>query len=158
MTMKKNNPKKAGRPEKYLKKFNRMAYNICLLGADDAQLAKIFEVNEDTINTWKVKYPLFSVSIKKGKDLADAEIAKSLFQRAKGYKHEVIKIFHSDTSGTTAIPYVERYPPDTTAAIFWLKNRQKSNWRDKHEIEHGANTSLLTSLLKQLDGKAKPIQ
>jgi hypothetical protein len=31
------------------------------------------------------------------------------------------------------VPYTERYPPDTAAAIFWLKNRQPKHWRDKVE-------------------------
>ncbi len=33
------------------------------------------------------------------------------------------------------VPYVEHYAPDTTAAIFWLKNRQPAQWRDKIEAE-----------------------
>lgn len=32
--------------------------------------------------------------------------------------------------------YIEHYPPDTTAAIFWLKNRQPAKWRDKKEVEN----------------------
>ena len=31
---------------------------------------------------------------------------------------------------------VEHYPPDTTAMIFWLKNRQPDRWRDRAEVEH----------------------
>lgn len=30
----------------------------------------------------------------------------------------------------------KRQAPDTTAAIFWLKNRKPKEWRDKHELEH----------------------
>ena len=33
------------------------------------------------------------------------------------------------------VDYIERYPPDTTAAIFWLKNRQRATWRDKQDVE-----------------------
>ena len=31
-------------------------------------------------------------------------------------------------------PSVKYYPPDSTALIFWLKNRKPKDWRDK--IEH----------------------
>ena len=33
-------------------------------------------------------------------------------------------------------PYVEHVPPDTTAAIFWLKNRDPAHWRDAWQLEH----------------------
>jgi len=33
------------------------------------------------------------------------------------------------------VPTVKHYPPDTTAAIFWLKNRQPAKWREKQEVE-----------------------
>jgi hypothetical protein len=33
-------------------------------------------------------------------------------------------------------PYTEHVPPDTTAAIFWLKNRNPSAWRDAWQLEH----------------------
>jgi hypothetical protein len=32
-------------------------------------------------------------------------------------------------------PYVEHVPPDTTAAIFWLKNRDPARWRDAWQID-----------------------
>jgi hypothetical protein len=32
--------------------------------------------------------------------------------------------------------YVRHYPPDPTSMIFWLKNRQPQDWRDKQEHEH----------------------
>lgn len=32
---------------------------------------------------------------------------------------------------------VKQVAPDTTAQIFWLKNRKPAEWRDKREIEHG---------------------
>jgi hypothetical protein len=31
---------------------------------------------------------------------------------------------------------------DTTAAIFWLKNRQPDRWRDRREFEHGGKVDL----------------
>jgi hypothetical protein len=63
-------------------------------------------------------------------------VAESLLHRAKGYSHDAVKIFNDRETGVTQVPYIERYPPDTTAAIFWLKNRQPAIWRDKTETNH----------------------
>ena len=128
-----------GRPTKYKEEYCEQAYKLCLLGATDAKLADFFVVNEDTINKWKIDYPQFSESLKRGKDDADAVIAQSLFHRAKGYSHPEDKIFNDDGSAMV-VPTTKHYPPDTTACIFWLKNRQKDKWRDKTESEiTGAN-------------------
>ena len=126
----------AGRPTLYREEYADKAFKLCLMGATDAKLAEFFEVNEDTINEWKKRHPEFSESLKRGKDDADAVIAASLYHRAKGYSHKAVKIFADPKSGAEQIvEYVEQYPPDTTAAIFWLKNRQRANWRDKTEQE-----------------------
>ena len=53
-----------------------------------------------------------------------------------------MKIVADAKTGTEHIvPYTERYPPDTTAAIFWLKNRRPDLWRDKHRIEHSGQVA-----------------
>jgi hypothetical protein len=91
-------------------------------------------VKVSTIYCWKKAHPEFSEALKKGKTLADAEVAEKLYHRACGYSHPAVKIFQYE--GTPVeVPYTEHYPPDTTAAIFWLKNRQPSKWRDKRESE-----------------------
>lgn len=105
------------------------------LGATDADLAKFFNVEERTIHNWKHEHPAFLEAIIEGKDVSDAKVAKSLYQRALGYSHEAVKIFADPKTGTELqVPYTEHYPPDTTAAIFWLKNRQSAKWRDR--VEH----------------------
>lgn len=126
-----------GRPTLYKKEYNEQAYKLCLLGATDATLADFFEVNEDTINEWKKVHKSFSESLKKGKTLADAEIAKALYHRAKGYEHPDvdIKIYEGQII-TTEI--TKHYAPDSTAAIFWLKNRQPKEWRDKQDLDVNA--------------------
>lgn len=154
--MKKKKVHPGGRPEKYLKENADLAYKFCLLGADDSQLAEFFDVEEKTVNNWKRKHPEFLQSIKRGKNIADAEVAHSLYKRAIGYEHEAVKIFHSENDGTTEVPYIEHYPPDTGAAMAWLKNRQKGKWRDKQDVEHGINPDL-ASLLQSLDGTANTL-
>jgi hypothetical protein len=122
----------AGRPTDYKEEYNAQAEKLCKLGATDKELADFFEVVESTINEWKLKHPEFSESIKAGKILADSEVAEKLFKRATGYSHEDVDIKVIDGQIVTT-DLVKHYPPDTTAAIFWLKNRQKEKWRDKTE-------------------------
>lgn len=122
------------RPSKYKQEFAAQALKLCRLGATDKELADFFEVNEDTINGWKKVHPEFSESLKGGKALADAEVADKLFKRATGYEHEAVKIVaNANTGQEHIVNYTERYAPDTTAAIFWLKNRRPDMWRDKQE-------------------------
>jgi len=125
----------AGRPTDYRDDYVDQAYKLCLLGATDAQMADIFGVSEQTLNTWKKAHPEFLESITRGKVLADAEIAHSLYHRAKGYSHPEDKIFN-DEGSAMIVPTVKHYPPDTQAASLWLRNRRPADWRDKIETVH----------------------
>jgi DNA-binding XRE family transcriptional regulator len=129
--------KKNGRPTKYKPEYDQLATNYCLLGATNEDLAKYFEVSHQTINTWFTEHPSFLDAIKKGREDADANVAKSLYQRALGYSHKAKKIFADAKSGEVVeVEYTEQYPPEVAAAIFWLKNRQRDKWRDKTHVEN----------------------
>lgn len=122
------------RPTKYQDSYAAQALKLCRLGATDKELADFFGVAESTVNKWKDDHPEFSESLKEGKGLADAEVADKLFKRATGYEHNAVKIVaNANTGQEHIVNYTERYPPDTTAAIFWLKNRRPDLWRDKTE-------------------------
>ncbi|MGV0921887.1 hypothetical protein ACTS94_16320 [Empedobacter falsenii] len=125
---------KVGAPSLYKPQYNEQVYKLCLLGATDSEIGDFFNVDERTINNWKVEFPEFFQSIKKGKEYADANVASKLYNRALGYEHEEDKIFN-DQGVPLIVPTIKHYPPDTTAAIFWLKNRQPAKWRDKQEVE-----------------------
>lgn len=129
-----------GRPTDYDESFCIQAEKLCKLGATDEELADFFEVTKQTINNWKVVHPEFFSSIKSGKQIADAEVADRLYQRALGYEHNDVHILTvSDGAGAGShveqVPIRKIYPPDPTAAIFWLKNRRPKEWRDKQEID-----------------------
>lgn len=117
-----------GRPTSYNAEYAEWAVKLCRLGATDADIAKAFEVSETTINAWKHEHVEFSEALKKGKAFADAEVADKLFQRATGYSHPAVKMFMFQ-GVVVKEEYTEHYPPDTTAAIFWLKNRRSDLWR-----------------------------
>lgn len=116
------------RPTKYKAEFAEQAYKLCLLGATDEEMADFFEVAVSTISKWKKDHPAFSEAIKRGKRLADANVAESLYKRACGYSHKAVKIMQYE-----GVPVVEEftqhYPPDTTACLAWLNNRQRENWQ-----------------------------
>lgn len=116
-----------GRPTKYKKAYAKQAYMLCLLGATDIELANFFEVTKSTINEWKLNHPEFSDSLKRGKMQADAEVADKLYQRAKGYEHKEDVIFQY-RGDPVIVKTTKHYPPDTGAAMAWLKNRQPKKW------------------------------
>lgn len=152
--------KKKGRPSKYIDTYAEQAYKLCLLGATDEDLAKFFEVVESTINLWKTEYPEFSESIKKGKDSADANVADRLYQRAMGFEHpdeeiKVVSLGSGEGSEIKRVPVKKIYPPDTTAAIFWLKNRQSKKWRDKTETDVTTNGESLNKPLTMEEAKQR---
>ena len=124
----------AGRPTNYKKEYDEQAYKLCLLGATDKEMADFFNVKEQTINNWKKDHPVFFESIKRGKIIADANVAERLYTRAIGYEQETDKIFQFQGE-PVIVPTIEHIPPDTGAAIFWLKNRKKDQWRDKQDMD-----------------------
>ncbi len=126
----------AGRPSVYDKKYNDQAYKLCLLSYTDKQLADFFEVSESTINKWKLDYPEFSESIKKGKEIADGNVVESLYNRACGYTHKETKTATFEGRITDEKEYDKHYPPDTKACEIWLRNRQPTKFREKIEIDN----------------------
>lgn len=143
----------------YKPEYAEQARKLCLLGATDKELAGFFNVTESTINKWKVDYSEFSESIKSGKDIADGNVADRLYRRAMGYSHDDEDIrtisIGDGMSEIIKTPTVKHYPPDTAAAIFWLKNRQRGKWRDKQEVEQsGAVTYKVVTGIPDNDGDA----
>lgn len=124
-----------GRPTNYKPEYAEQARKLCKLGATNADLADFFGVTFQTINNWRVANQEFFDALKIGKDEVDQQVERSLFQRAMGYScnEDDIRVIDNQIVIT---PTVKHYPPDTTAMIFWLKNRKSAEWRDKQEIEH----------------------
>lgn len=125
-----------GRPPKYQAALAVQAEKLCKLGATNAELADFFEVSIRTIERWCVEHDEFSRAVKEGKEPADDRVERSLFQRAVGYSFDSEKVFQFQGEVIRA-PIREHVPPDTTAAIFWLKNRRRDQWRDRTESVTG---------------------
>ena len=125
-------PKHAGgRPSSYRLEYVKQVEKLCKMGATDFDLAGFFEVDVTTIWRWSTKHPEFRKAQKSGKEAADDRVERSLYQRAVGYSYDSVKVFMPAGSPCPVYaPLVEHVTPDTTAAIFWLKNRRKEEWRD----------------------------
>lgn len=123
----------AGAPTKYKGEETCLhATKLAALGLTDKEMASFFEVSESTFNLWKEKHPEFSESLKGSKQAADNRVVQALYSRALGYTVTEERI----TKDGGVVETKKQYPPDTTACIFWLKNRDRENWRDKHEVGH----------------------
>lgn len=130
-----------GRPPKYKKTFAEQTAKLCLLGATNEDLADFFHVSIRTVIRWMTEHEEFCHAVKEAKDVADARVERSLYQRAVGYTFDSEKIFNGK-DGIVRTDTREHVPPDVTAQIFWLKNRRKEQWRDKQEVETSGNLTI----------------
>lgn len=141
-------PRSVGRPTSYKPEYSGQAYKLCLLGSTDKEMAEFFCVSEQTLNAWKHDFPEFLESITRGKVIADAQVAESLFKRATGYTAK--KVVTANVAGVISdIQEVNDYVgPDTQAASLWLRNRQPARWRDKvdHELSGKDGAPIFVSL------------
>lgn len=124
------------RPTKYKTEYAKLAVKAAKLGATDIEIADMLDVDVRTLYRWKATNAEFCQSLKVGKEEADKRVERSLFARAVGYEHDEVDI-RALGGEIVQTPIRKYYPPDTTAAIFWLKNRKPEEWRDK--VEHAGN-------------------
>ena len=105
---------------------------MCELGATDFDIVEALGVARSTFYKWRLEHKAFSDALKVGKIQADDRVEASLYRKAIGYEYEAVKIFQFQGQ-EVVIPYTEIQHPDTTAAIFWLKNRRPEQWRANPE-------------------------
>ena len=100
-------------------------------GLLDEVIAKKIGISKTTLYDWKKKFPNFANALKKGQEVVDIEVENALLKRAKGYMTTETKT-ETLSDGKKRITTIEKeVPPDVTAQIYWLKNRQPQKWRDK---------------------------
>jgi len=120
-----------GRPPIYDSKVHpELAHKFCLLGCTNERLGQLLGVSTISIENWIRQYDEFFRAIREGREIADANVAKSLYHRACGYTHEDVHI-SSYMGGVTITPIKKHYPPDVGAATLWLTNRTKQLSPDK---------------------------
>ena len=120
-----------GRPTDYRPEYVQKVAELCSQGATDAELADEFGVSVRTLYSWRNRYPEFLLALKTNKEIADERVERSLYERATGYERDSVKIFLTKEGSVVEAPFREHVPPDSTAMIFWLKNRKPKDWKDK---------------------------
>ena len=138
-------------------------------GLPEEQIAKNMGVSRSTLSDYKVKYPDILRAIKNSKEVADREVENALFNKATGYTVKLkkpMKVRHVEYDEQTGrkiaeyerIEYIEEevhVPADTTAQIFWLKNRKPNEWRDKVTVTDESSLEKLDELISSIDTLAK---
>ncbi|NNU85333.1 helix-turn-helix domain-containing protein [Geobacillus sp. BMUD] len=98
-------------------------------GLTDEQISQNMGINPSTLYDWKKKHPKISEALKRGKEVVDRQVENALLKRALGYEYDEITY----ENGKEVKRVRKQVKPDTTAQIFWLKNRKPHEWRDKPE-------------------------
>lgn len=122
-------------------------------GLVDEQIAHNIGIAPSTLYEWKNRYPDITEALKKGKEVVDRQVENALLKRALGYRYIEKKVEESD-DGIKTTNTIKEVVPDTTAQIFWLKNRKPEEWRDRRDVsvQGSLDTGLdkLGSILEQL--------
>lgn len=121
--------------DKYDKSFDVVARKIVTLGGTLSDLAEALGIDEQSVRLMALREPSFNEAIRDGRrdDIATAE--SSLHRRMTGFYAPEEKIFYNSQDDKVIRVQTDRYyPPDTAAAIFWLKNRAPNEWKDRREL------------------------
>lgn len=134
-------------------------------GLTNTQIAKNMGIAASTLQEWVKKFPEFSDTLKKGKEPIDFQVENALLKRALGYEYEETStVVEKDVEGKT-FTKVTRHKkvmqPDTTAAIFWLKNRKPDTWRKlapEISAKHDKELEKLTLETKMLEYEVSKLE
>ena len=121
-------------------------------GLTDEQIAHNTGITAKTLYEWKNKYSAIREALKKGKQVVDIEVENALHKRALGYSYQektFERVWNSDLKKYIKVNtkiVTKEVQPDTTAQIFWLKNRKPQEWRDKSDIEHSGTMTVIEKM------------
>jgi transcriptional regulator with XRE-family HTH domain len=104
-------------------------------GLTDEQIAKEIRISKKTLSAWKKDHVAVGEALKEGKVIADGQVEKALYRRACGYTYTEKKITEYPDGSQRVETTRKEVVPDTTAMIFWLKNRAPDTWRDVQRQE-----------------------
>lgn len=125
-----------GRPSTYdPKRHPRVVLSLARKGKTNEEISAALGIVGKTLHEWRHKYPEISSALKEGKEYADSQVETTLYQRAMGYSYQERKTINLPDGGVRIEITEKIVPPDTTAQIFWLKNRRPDEWRDKVQQE-----------------------
>jgi hypothetical protein len=135
-----------GPDSQFKPEYCNTARRVAMLGATNDDLAGVLGVCRRTVGNWLQEFPEFKAAIEEGKLSADAHVAEKLYQRATGYERPAVRFFANPEGPPQRIDYTHHHAPDTAAAIFWLRNRRRGDWREQVEHHHTTSEEMLTVL------------
>jgi hypothetical protein len=139
----------------YKPEYCGVARKLCMLGAINKELARHFEISPSTLGQWMARFPEFKKAIQEGRDVADADVAEKLYERATGYKRQATRFVTTPEGTVESVEYTEHCPPDTAACVFWLRNRRRDLWRERIEHEHDGSSEMLAALKAAVERAAR---
>lgn len=148
------------RPTKFNPKYHiPWIKGLARRGYTANEIAADIEVAPSTFKKWLAENEELADAVKRGRSFSDTKVETSLYQRATGYKITKRKtVISTDANGKPLPAKIETYeedvPPDTTACIFWLKNRNPELWRDRQEVAV-SNNEWVKALEEVVDGPKK---
>ena len=125
-------------------------------GLTDEQIAQNMVIGYSTLQTWKMKYQDIRDTLKRGKEVVDLQVENTLLKRALGYEYEEVSEKYESGTLTEKKVTKKQVVPDTTAQIFWLKNRRPDKWKDKQDVQVSGELkeeqTKLDDLIRQIRG------
>lgn len=146
---------------KYKPEYAVAVAKICALGATDMEISDYFGISKVTLYGWRLRHPEFAEAMNAGKAAADDRVERSLFMNAVGYEYDAIELF---VINGQIVEHVirKRVQANSSAQIFWLKNRRKDIWRDVHQHEVGGPNEFDnmsdSQLAKRMNDAAEALQ
>ena len=129
--------------------------NWAACGCSNKEIAANIGVREQTLYAWIEKYPEFSESIKKGRARSIEAIENALFKNAIGDVYEETEVTETTLDGRARTKVTrKKMKPDTTAQIFYLKNRAPERWSDRRDVsidDMREQQARFNELLEQFD-------
>jgi hypothetical protein len=117
----------AGAQPIYRRSFADAARKYSLLGASNIRLAELFGVTPEAFEMWMNEHPEFADAVVGARDRADAEIASSMYRRAKGYDIETVR---TERKTVTQV----HVPADTMIGERWLRLRRHWVYPDERGL------------------------
>lgn len=139
-------PAKLGRPTSYQTYMLPIVRSMAKAGCTEWDIAEGLGIDTSTLWVWKSKYPRFSNALELGKKQSTKRVERALYHRAVGYTHKAEKVFN-DKGSVLRAEITEHLPPDTNAAIFWLKNRKPEAWQDRTGLDVNGSINLVAQTL-----------
>ena len=145
-----------GRNSRWNEETRRLTLELYKRGMTDADVCAVLNISTYTIHNWKKKNPDYFQEVQDWREKADREIEKCLRDRAKGWigkEDKIVMVY--DREQKQSVPKVitinKYYPPDTTAAIFWLKNRHPDRWQDRQQVDANLHIQVSRKHYKEVE-------